>query len=340
MAQQIPAPAPETDPPANRKRLVSFAPRSRRRLVQESGLAAAFIVSLFVFTWTATNFATEENVLNILRQAAFTGIIAMGMTLVIVAGEIDISVGSAVALTSSLIGVLFRDTSLPMSAIILIALTEGAVAGLFAGWLRAKLNLPSFIVTLALFLALRGVAELITGTKTIPVTSGTLDWFDGSALGLPIPAIIFALIALLFWFLAYRTTFGRTVFSIGGNANASRLAGLPVDRTRIVLFGITGLLSAITGFLLTARIGNGVSTVGNGLEFEVIAAVIIGGTSLAGGTGTISGTIVGVLFITTLSNALVLYGVSSSAQDVTRGAVVLIAVLLTNVQTGLIRQKN
>lgn len=310
-----------------------------RQLVQESGLLLALVIGCVIFTWTATNFATQDNLLNILRQAAFTGIIAAGMTLVITAAEIDISVGAAVALTSALMGVLFRDTSLGMGLIILIVLIEGTVVGLFAGVARAKLNIPSFIVTLSLFLGLRGLAELITDTKTIPITSPTLDGLDGSVLGLPVPALVMAVVFAVIWFVAYRTTFGRSVFAIGGNPSAARLSGLKVDRVRILLFGLTGFLAALTGVLLTARIGNGVAVVGSGLEFEVIAAVIIGGTSLAGGRGTIIGTIIGVLFVTTLSNALVLYGVGSSAQNVVRGAIVLIAVLLTNFQTGLIRQK-
>lgn len=312
----------------------------RRRLIQDTGLLIALIVSVIIFSASAPNFATEQNIINILRQASFAGIIAMGMTMVIVAAEIDISVGATVALTSSLLGVLYADTDLGMPIILILVLLAGLAVGVFAGLVRAKLNLPSFIVTLALFLALRGVAEVITDQRTIPISDPILTFLNSIPLGIPLPTWLLAISFLAVWFVTKRTTFGRSVYAIGGNASAARLAGLKVDRVRIAIFAITGLLSAIVGILFTARISASTAVIGQGLEFEVIAAVIIGGTSLMGGRGSVVGTLLGVLFVTVLGNALVLYGVSSSAQDVVRGAIVIVAVLLTNIQTGIIRQKN
>ncbi|WP_127817952.1 ABC transporter permease [Microbacterium sp. CPCC 204701] len=312
----------------------------RRRLIQDSGLLIALIVAVIVFSLTAPNFATEQNILNVLRQASFAGIIAMGMTLVIVSAEIDISVGANVALSSAVLGVLYANVGLPMWLVLILVVLMGLAIGMFAGFLRAKWNLPSFIATLALFLGLRGLAEVISQQRTIPVSDPLMTFLNSNPLGLPLPTWLLIITFLAAWFVTTRTSFGRTVYAVGGNASAARLAGLKVDRTRIAVFAITGTLAAIVGILFTARISSSTAVIGNGLEFEVIAAVIIGGTSLMGGRGSVVGTLLGVLFVTVLGNALVLYGVSSPAQNIVRGAIVVIAVLLTNVQTGLIRQKN
>jgi ribose/xylose/arabinose/galactoside ABC-type transport system permease subunit len=309
------------------------------RLLQESGLLLALIVVVVIFAVTAPNFATAQNLFNVLRTASFVGIIAMGMTFVIVGGEIDISVGANVALTSALLGVLVVDAGWSLPLAIATVLAVGLGVGIGAGWLRAKTNIPSIIVTLGLFLALRGFAQFISDNASRPVTSGLLDFLNGDILNVPVPAVIFSVVFLAAWFTARRTVFGRSVFAVGGNSLASRLAGMNVDRIRIAVFAITGVLAAVVGVLLTAQIGTSSAVLGTGLEFDVIAAVIIGGTSLAGGSGSPLGTLVGVLFVTVIGNALVLYGVNSSLQDVVRGAIVVMAVLLTNVQTGTIRKK-
>lgn len=312
----------------------------RRRILQDSGLAIALVLAVAIFSATAPNFATPENITNVLRQASFAGIIAMGMTMVIIAGEIDISVGSTVAVSSALLGVLNLDFGMPVINAIPIVLLVGTLIGFIAGLFRAKLNLPSFIVTLALFLALRGAAEVVSNQRTIPLMDPTTDFLNSTIGGLPFPTWVLIGTFLIALFVTTRTSFGRSVYAVGGNAMATRLAGLKVDRVRITVLTITGFLAGIVGILFSARISAGTSTIGNGLEFEVIAAVIIGGTSLMGGRGSIFGTLLGVLFVTVLGNALVLYGVSSAAQNIVRGAIVVIAVLITNVQTGTIRKKN
>ncbi|MCD1635801.1 ABC transporter permease [Martelella mediterranea] len=300
----------------------------------EAGLVLATIVCFVIFSVTAPNFLTTINQVNILRQAAFTGIIALGMTWVIIAGEIDISVGATVALTSALIGVLTRDLGIDIVAALIIVLITGTIVGLFAGAVRAYLGIPSIIVTLALFLSLRGIAEYITDASPISVYNPVLDFLSGNFLGLPLPVLIFLLLAVIFWIVSRQMVFGRQIYSVGSNAKASQIAGLPVARVRVLVFTATGFLASITGVLLTARIGSGTSAIGNGLEFEVIAAVIIGGTLLTGGRGSIIGTLLGVFFISILGNALVLYGVNSYAQNIVRGAVVLLAVFITNLQAG------
>lgn len=312
----------------------------RKRILQDSGLAIALILAVAIFSATAPNFATPDNMINVLRQASFAGIIAMGMTMVIVAGEIDISVGSNVAVSSALLGVLNSDFGMPVINAIPIVLLVGTLIGFIAGTFRAKLNLPSFIVTLALFLGLRGAAETISNQRTIPLMDPTTDFLNSTIGGLPFPTWVLIGTFIIALFVTTRTSFGRSVYAVGGNAMATRLAGLKVDRVRIAVLTITGFLAAVVGILFSARISAGTSIIGNGLEFEVIAAVIIGGTSLMGGRGSVFGTLLGVVFVTVLANALVLYGVSSAAQNIVRGAIVVIAVLITNVQTGQLRKKN
>lgn len=312
-----------------------LAERVRRLAGQrEAGLLAALVVAVVIFGATAPNFLSTQNGFNILRQAAFVGIIALGMTLVIVCAEIDISVGAVVALTSAMIGVLHRDLGWSIGPIMASVLLLGAMSGVAVGVLRSYLAIPTIISTLALFLALRGVAEFITDASPIPVESAFLtDVLGGDVAGVPVPAAVFVVLCVLAWLLATRTRFGREVYAVGGNAVAARTSGIHVARVRIVVFAVTGVLAALAGILLTARIGAGSSSIGQGLEFEVIAAVIIGGTALTGGRGTVLGTVVGVLFVSVLGNALVLYGVNSFVQDIVRGAVVLLAVVLSSLQS-------
>lgn len=312
-----------------------LAERVRRLAGQrEAGLLAALVVAVVLFGATAPNFLSTQNGFNILRQAAFVGVIALGMTLVIVCAEIDISVGALVALSSALIGVLHRDLGWSIGLIMASVLLLGAMSGVAVGVLRSYLAIPTIISTLALFLALRGVAEFITDASPIPIESAFLsDVLGGDVAGVPVPAAVFVVLCVLAWLLATRTRFGREVYAVGGNAVAARTSGIHVARVRIVVFAVTGALAALAGILLTARIGAGSSSIGQGLEFEVIAAVIIGGTALTGGRGTVLGTVVGVLFVSVLGNALVLYGVNSFVQDIVRGAVVLLAVILSSLQS-------
>ena len=308
--------------------------------LNEAGLLLVLVISVVIFALTATNWLTVTNLLNVFRGASLVGIIAIGMTLVIVAAEIDISVGSQVALTSATMGMLFTDLKWPIVLVIVWVVVQATLIGSFAGVLRSKFNIPSFIATLALYLCLRGLAEVVSQQRSLPITDPLMDALARSVFGIPVPAILWAIVFVIGRFVTYRTTFGRAVFAIGGNSAAARLAGLPVDRIRIALFAITGFLAGITGVLITARIGSSTANVGIGLEFQVIAAVIIGGTSLSGGRGTLFGTVIGVLFVTSLANALVLYGVGSSAQNVVMGIIVIIAVLIANLQSGALRQKN
>ena len=301
---------------------------------EHRGLLLALVALLMISIFFAPNFTTQANILNIARQMAFTGIIAIGMTLVIVAGEIDISVGSAIAFASALFGVTAMKIGLPLPVAFIVVLLAGSLIGAGAGFARAVLNIPSFIVTLALFSALKGGALLLTDAIPIPIMSRELRWWgSGFFLGLPVPFVIMIVLFVLFSFIANRTSFGRSVYAIGGNAEAARLSGIPVRAVQIGLFAITGMLAALSGLLQTARLDAGNSGYGNGVEFAVITAVIVGGASLYGGKGTMLGTMLGGLFIAVLNNAMILFGVNSYAQFVANGAVVLIAVLISNLGT-------
>jgi ribose/xylose/arabinose/galactoside ABC-type transport system permease subunit len=310
----------------------SISTRLRRNttLINIVGLLAAIILLFAYLALNATGFLSTANQLGLLRDAALIGIAATGMTLVIIAGEIDVSVGPAVALSSVIAASAITLWGLPTIVAILIALALGAIWGGAAGLLRAKFLVPSFIATLGLWSVLRGYAQFSTNALpvSLPVDDPIMNVLSGSVLGLPTPAWVMIIAFLLFAFIAKKTAYGRSVFAIGGNAGAARLAGIKVARVRIILFATMGVLSAISGVLLAARLGSGNAGAANGLEFDVIAAVVIGGTAMSGGRGSLLGTFLGVLFITLIGNGLVLLGVNSFLQDVVRGAIIVAAVLL------------
>jgi sugar transport system permease protein len=319
----------ETITPGEAVRIAVPAKRLARLDSELKGLLAALIVLCVLAALFAPNFATAGNLLDILRQVAFTGIIAYGMTLVIVAGEIDVSVGSAIAFSSALFGTLVGPFHFPLWSAALAVVALGTAMGAAAGVIRAWFNIPSFIVTLAMFSALRGAAMLMTDAIPIPILDESFQvWGSGAVLGVPVPVLLMLATFAVFAVVASRTAFGRSVYAIGGNAEAAHLSGIPVKRTRTVLFALTGGLAAISGLLMTSRLGSGTPNIGYGVEFAVITAVIVGGASLSGGRGSMLGTLLGGLFIVVLSNAMVLLGVNSYAQDVANGIVVLLAVLV------------
>lgn len=300
--------------------------------INEIGLGVVIVVLAITLSAIAPGFATENNVWSILRDAATVGIVAWGSTLVIVAGEIDISIGSSVAFWSVMIAEMAGPWGLGLLPAILLALVGGVLIGAIAGWARAVLGIPSFIVTLGLLSALRGLAQFMTNALPVPIESnGFLDVLAGSIGPIPTPVFVLFVLFVVFYFVSTRTSFGRSVFAVGGNAKAAKLSGIDVTRVRIVVFAIAGLLAAIVGLLLSARLGSGNSGTASGLEFDVIAAVVVGGTALAGGRGSMLGTLLGVVFIAMIGNGLILLGVNSYIQDVVSGAIIVLSVLI-NIQ--------
>ena len=304
-------------------------------LLSRSGLLIALVLLFVALALFAPNFLTSRNLLNVLRAVAFNGIIACGMTFMIIAGDIDVSVGSAVAWASSLLGVLAIQHHWPLLLAVAFVLLQGALIHAGAGYIRVRWSVPAFVVTLALFMALRGAARLITNAFPITPFPDSFNFWGGGYIleVIPVPVVIMAVVFLLFHFISVRTVYGRSVYAVGGNEESARLSGISVWRTRIVTFALLGFLSAFSGIILSSRIMSGSSNIAVGLEFDVIAAVIIGGTSLMGGEGTIFGTFLGVLFIGLLSNGMVLMGINPFAQEVIRGLIILVAVLISVTRT-------
>ncbi len=300
-------------------------------LLSRTGLLGALVLLVIILTLIAPNFLTSRNLLNVLRAVAFNGIIACGMTFVIISGDIDVSVGSAVAWASSLLGVLAINNGWPLPIAVATVLISGTIVHTIGGLIRVRWDIPAFVVTLAGLMALRGAARLVTNAYPITPFPIEFSFWGGGYIAdiIPVPAVIMVIVFGLFYFLSNKTVFGRSVYSVGGNPEAARLSGIPVKRTRVLIFAITGFLAAFSGVILSSRIMSGSSNIGEGLEFEIIAAVIIGGTSLAGGDGSMLGTFIGVLFIGFLKNGMVLLGIPDFAQQVVQGLIILLAVLIS-----------
>lgn len=302
---------------------------SRTHHLNEIGLVVAIAVLYVALGLSAAGFMDGANQLGILRDAATIGIAAWGVTLVIIAGDIDISIGPAVAFASVLVAMGSTQWGFGVVGAVLMTLVLGAAWGAIAGWLRASFNVPSFIATLGLWSILGGLGLYLTDALPVVLPDSALfDLLGGSILGIPTSAVVMLLLFALFVYISKFTAYGRSVYAIGGNATAARLSGINLTKVRILLFATTGLLSAITGILLAARLGAGSGSAGSGLEFDIIAAVVIGGAALAGGRGTMLGTFLGVVFITVIGNGLVLLGVNSFLQDVIRGVIIVGAVLI------------
>ncbi len=305
-------------------------------------LEVILVLLSIVLAIVAPGFLTLENVLNVLRNVSMQGLIAFGMTMVIIAGEIDLSVGSAVAFSGCFTAYLTGELGpsglgLPLAAAIPIAIVAALLLGFgfgaFTGIMRGRYNVPSFITTLALMTGLSGAAELIT--NGFPLTPFP-DWYNffggGYVAGIPFPAIVFVAGFGVTHLLMNYTTFGRSVYAVGGNAEAARLSGINVNRVRVMVLGITAMLAALSGVLQSAQIMSGTATTAKGWELDVIAAVIIGGTSLMGGVGRIWGTLIGVVFLGIIINGMTLLNVSEYWQHVARGALILAAVLVNRIQ--------
>lgn len=285
-----------------------------------------------VLAFSAPNFLTVENLLNILRAVSMMGLIAFGMTMVIIAREIDLSVGSTVAL-SACIAARLIEVGLPIPLAMLLTIIAGALLGAFTGFMRVKFEVPSFITTLALFTAERGLALMITEGFPIPISSGWYSFLGGGyVFGVPFPAIIFVMAFAAIHFLMKYTVFGGAVYAVGGNDEAARLSGINVGLVRVLVFAITGGLAAVSGLLMSSRIASGSPTLAQGLELDVIAAVIIGGTSFSGGVGTVRGTLIGILFIGVITNGMTLLNLDIYFQYIVRGGLILAAVMANRLQ--------
>ncbi|QIG42105.1 ABC transporter permease [Nocardioides anomalus] len=300
---------------------------------RNTGLVVALLLLCIVGAITAGDrFSSSDNALTILRLAAVTGVVSVGMTFVITAGQIDLSVGAILALSSVWCTTLATQQTAQDShwiVMVFVALAVGAGCGLVNGLLVAYGGVVSFIATLAMLASARGLAEIISNRKTqIVDVPGFVDFFDHELFGIEVQVYIFVLVAIAGWVLLNRTTFGRRTIAVGGNPEAARLAGIDVKRHTVMVFVLVGLCCGLAALMLVARTTTGSSTHGTGLELDVIAAVVIGGTLLTGGRGSIVGTVIGVLIFTTLTNVFTLNNRSISEQSLLKGAIIVAAVLL------------
>nr|WP_229727994.1 ABC transporter permease [Mycetocola zhadangensis] len=297
------------------------------------GLVIALVVLLIIGTVTAGDrFADVNNFLTIIRYASIIGVISIGMTFVITAGGIDLSVGSVMGLSTvvaSLTAVQLAATQSSWLLMILVPLAVGAAAGLVNGIIIAYGNVVAFMATLAMLVGARGLAELISGRRTQIVTNtGFLEFTRANLLGVPVLIWIFAIVAIAGWILLNRTTFGRRTVAIGGNAEASRLAGIKVRRHLLMVYVLSGFTAGIAGIMMLGRTTAGTSTHGTLVELDAIAAVVVGGTLLIGGRGTIVGTVLGVLIFSTLTNVFTQNNLDTSVQAIAKGLIIVVAVLL------------
>ncbi|PTF98533.1 ABC transporter permease subunit [Staphylococcus chromogenes] len=275
-------------------------------------------------------FLDLSNLLNLLRQVSINGLIAFGMTFVILTGGIDLSVGSILALSSAFIALMITSGVNPIIAII-IGVLIGFVLGVVNGIFVTKGNMAPFIATLATMTIFRGLTLVVTDGN--PITNlGDNYLFQlfgkGYFFGIPVPAVTMTLVFIALFIILHKTTFGRHTYAIGGNEIAAKISGIKVNRVKILIYGISGFMAALAGAILTSRLNSAQPTAGTAYELDAIAAVVLGGTSLTGGKGRIVGTLIGVLIIGVLNNGLNLLGVSSFYQQVVKGVVILIAVLI------------
>ena len=297
-----------------------------------SRLGPFFGLLLLIIVITAMNpsFLTASNILNVLRQVSISALIAFGMTFVILTRGIDLSVGSTLALTGAVAATLLAsgtDPILAMGAALLLGLTLGAINGLII----TKGRVAPFIATLATMTIYRGLTLVYTDGRPVSGLGDSVAFQmmgKGYMLGIPVPVVTTILAFAALYFILHHTTFGRRVYAVGGNEEASKLSGINIDRIKIGVYAITGLLAAVSALILTSRLNSAQPTAGESYELDAIAAVVLGGTSLNGGRGWIFGTLVGALIIGVLNNGMNLIGVSSFFQLVVKGVVILLAVLL------------
>jgi ribose transport system permease protein len=297
-------------------------------VLRNLGLVLVLLVLAIVGAATSDNFLTADNLKNILVSSSVIGVVTVGMTFVIIGGGIDLSVGAIVAL-ASIWATTLATQSYGAGVMILCALLVGAGCGLVNGVLIAYGALVPFIATLAMMVSARGLAAKMADNKTQIIEARAIKKIAlGDVAGVPYLVIIFAAVVLVGWLLLNRTTFGRRTFAIGGNPEATRLAGIDVRRHTALLYVLSGVCCGIAAIMLIARTTTGSSTHGQLYELDAIAAVIIGGTLLTGGRGTLIGSILGVLVFTTITNIFILNNLATSVQNIAKGVIIVVAVLL------------
>ncbi len=305
--------------------------------LKKYGIVTAFVLLCAVLGIISPYFFTTQNILNVLRQASINGILAIGMTFVILTRGIDLSVGSVVAL-AGIIGASFATTSsiagvagapYPAYVAILVGIAVGLAAGSVSGIIVSRFRVPPFVVTLGMLSTARGLTLLYTDGRPVPSLEPSFRWIGtGEVFGVPTPILILIAVFAISWWVLGRTRFGRHVYAIGGNPRAASTSGIFVSRIRLAVYMISGAMAGLAGLVLSARTGSGLTQAGISYELDAIAAVVIGGTSLSGGVGTVTGTLFGALIIAVMNNGLDLLGVDSNYQQIIKGLMIVIAVMI------------
>ncbi|MFO0992680.1 MAG: ABC transporter permease [Hyphomicrobiales bacterium] len=297
----------------------------------ETILGLLLILALIMLAFQSDRFFTTENLLNQGRLMAEVGLVALAMTFVIVTGGIDLSVGSILGLVAILLGVFWQNIGLPLPLAMMLGVVAGGVAGFVNGLIITRFGVPPLIATLATLALYRGLAEGISQARSV---RGYPEWFfvlgQGEFLGVPVQLWIFGLCALVAAIILGLSTFGRETYAIGSNAIASRFSGLKVDRALLLIYTASGLIAGLAAVIFVSRVSTTRSDMGTGLELDVITAVVLGGTSIFGGRGTIIGTLLGLMLMQALKNGLALSGVKGDGTIVVIGAVLILTILISN----------
>ena len=302
------------------------------------GIVIILLAMLIAFSLLSEGFFTTRNIFNIIRQISFMGLIAIGVTMVIITGGIDLGSGSVLALAAVMATSLaqlpesatlkYAGLSVPVIVPILVALGIGAITGVINGGLISRFKIPPFIATLGMMTVARGFA-LIYSNKPLSQLTPEYNFIgQGAILGVPFPVIILVVVAVAAHIMLNNTPFGRYIYALGGNEQAARISGVNIDRVKIGVYTLAGLLSGLAGLVVSSRVGSGQPGQGVGIELDAIAAAVIGGTSLAGGIGTIWGTMVGALIIGVLDNGLILLNVDQYWITIVKDTIIVVAVII------------
>ena len=287
-----------------------------------------------IFALLSPYFFSISNLVNLGQTVAIVGIVAIGMTMVIISGGIDLSVGSVAALAGVVTSFVWTGSGLPLAISAILGVLSGALVGALNGFFITRIKINPLITTLAMFSIIRGLAFVISNGQTNQINNDAFKFLGrGAIAGVPVSLVIMILLYLFFGYVLRSTQFGRAIFAIGGSAEASRLAGIPINRTLMRVYVICGLLAGFGGILTASQLALSAPRAATGLELSVIAAVVLGGTSLSGGKGSLLGTLLGVLILRILDNGLILLNVSSFYQEVASGLVLLLAVGFDQLRT-------
>jgi ribose/xylose/arabinose/galactoside ABC-type transport system permease subunit len=319
-----------------------FNKRKAYIFILDHVIEVCLILMVIGLAFGANRFLTWANWMNILRANSLKGVIAFGMTMVIIAGQIDLSIGSTVGLSGVIVALFCRDLTaagMDLTLACILGMVVSLLMAVLVGWLHGvfqqKTGLPAFIITLTSLYALLGLAGRLS--EGFPIPNQFPDWYNqlgggriGGMMGIPIPAIFLLVCFLIVWFIMKFTTIGRATYAVGGNPESARLSGINVGKTKIIAFIIVQVLAVISGFMTSGQVMAGTFTFGKGWELDVISAVVVGGTSFTGGAGTVWGTLIGVIFMGVLSNGMTLLNIDVHSQYIVKAAVMFLAVLLSS----------